>query len=44
MFGANGVASVQAVADVLTFFLAFPLICRVLKEVKGKAAEHGQLN
>ncbi len=43
MFGANGVASVQAVADVLTFFLAFPLICRVLKEVKGKAAEHGQL-
>ena len=44
MFGANGVASVQAVADVLTLCLAAPLIRRVLKEVKGKAAEHGQLN
>ncbi len=43
LFDANGVASVQAVADVLTFFLAFPLIRKILKEVKGKAAEHGQL-
>ena len=41
LFDANGVASVQAVADGLTFFLAFPLIWRVLKEVKGKAAECG---
>ena len=43
LFDANGVASVQAVADGRTFFLPFPLICRVLKEVKGKAAECGQL-
>jgi len=43
VFGANGVASVQAVADVLTLCLAAPLIRKVLKEVKGKAAEFGQL-
>ena len=43
LFGANGVAAVQAVADVFTLFLAAPLIRKVLKEVKTKAAEHGQL-
>ena len=32
-FGANGVASVQAVADVLTLALAVPIITRVLKQV-----------
>ena len=43
LFEANGVAAVQAVADVLTLCLAAPLIRKVLKEVKTKAAEHGQL-
>ena len=43
LFDANGVAAVQAVADVLTLALAIPLIRKVLKEVKGKAAEAGQL-
>ena len=43
LLGANGVASVQAVADVLTLCLAAPLIRKVLKEVRGKAAEQGQL-
>ena len=43
LFQANGVAAVQAVADVLTLCLAAPLIRKVLKEVKTKAAEHGQL-
>ena len=42
LFGANGVASVQAVADVLTLCLAAPLIRKVLKEVKARAAELGQ--
>ena len=42
LFGANGVASVQAVADVLTLCLATPLIRKVLKEVKARAAELGQ--
>ena len=43
LFKANGVAAVQAVADVLTLCLAFPLMRKVLKEVKSKAAEAGQL-
>ena len=43
LFHANGVAAVQAVADVLTLCLAVPLIRKVLKEVKAKAAEFGQL-
>ena len=43
LFHANGVAAVQAVADVLTLCLAVPLIRKVLKEVKGRAAEAGQL-
>ncbi len=43
LFEANGVAAVQAVADVFTLFLAVPLIRKVLKEVRDKAAEEGQL-
>ena len=43
LFHSNGVAAVQAVADVLTLCLAVPLIRKVLKEVNGKAAEFGQL-
>ena len=43
LFGANGVASVQAVADVLTLCLAYPLMRKVLKEVRAKAVELGQL-
>ena len=43
LFKANGVAAVQAVADVLTLCLAVPLSRKVLKEVKAKAIEAGQL-
>ncbi len=43
IFQANGVAAVQAVADGLTIFLAWPLIRKVLREVREKAREHGQL-
>ncbi len=43
IFEANGVAAVQAVADGLTFFLAFPLIRVVLREVKEHAVAAGQL-
>ena len=43
LFKANGVAAVQAVADVLTLCLAIPLIRKVLREVRAKAAEAGQL-
>ncbi len=43
LWEANGVAAVQAVADVLTFFLAFPLLKSVLREVREKAREQGQL-
>ena len=42
-FGANGVASVQAVADLLTMFLALPVIRVVLRDVRQKAIEAGQL-
>jgi len=44
LFEANGVAAVQAVADVFTLLLAVPLIRKVLKEVNSKAAEYGQLS
>ena len=43
LFQANGVAAVQAAADVLTLCLAVPLSRKVLKEVKAKAIEAGQL-
>jgi len=43
LFGATGVAAVQALADLLTFFLAFPLHRNILKEVNTKAAQFGQL-
>lgn len=43
LFKANGVAAVQAVADLLTLCLAVPLSRKVLKEVKAKAIEAGQL-
>ena len=42
LFDKIGVASVQAVADVLTLFLAFPLHRRILRDVRAKAAEFGQ--
>ncbi len=42
LFEANGVAAVQAVADGLTFFLAYPLIRVVLREVKEHAVAEGQ--
>lgn len=39
LWGANGVASVQAVADVLTIALALPLIRRVKVSVRQAARE-----
>ena len=39
LFGAYGVASVQAVADVLTMFLAIPLILSTLKKIRKAEAE-----
>ena len=41
-FKTTGVAAVQAVADVLTLFLALPLHRRIMREVSEKMAEHGQ--
>lgn len=38
-FGANGVASVQAVADILTLFLAIPIVRHVLKMVRDAMRE-----
>lgn len=35
LWGANGVAAVQAVADVLTLFLALPLIRRVMQQIQA---------
>lgn len=35
LWGANGVAAVQAVADVLTLFLALPLIRRVMRRIQA---------
>lgn len=43
IWGANGVASVQATADVLTLLLAVPIIRRVLKRVR-KAMEEAALS
>jgi Na+-driven multidrug efflux pump len=37
LFGAMGLASVQALADVLTLALAFPLIIRMMKKIKPLA-------
>ncbi len=34
LWGAAGVASVQAVADVLTMFLAIPVICYVMRQIR----------
>jgi hypothetical protein len=42
LFHANGVAAVQAMADVLTLCLAIPLIRKVLREVRSHAVEAGQ--
>ena len=41
IWGANGVASVQAVADVLTLILAIPILRRVMKRVR-KAMEEAE--
>ena len=43
LWGANGAAAVQAVADVLTLILAVPLIRRVLRQVRaaGRREEGG---
>ena len=37
-FGAYGVASVQAVADMLSLFLAVPLVRSVLRQVRAAQA------
>ena len=37
LWGANGVAAVQAVADVLSLFLAVPLIRRVKARIQAAA-------
>ena len=42
VYGANGVASVQAVADVLTLFLAIPIVMKVLKVVQEAREEAGE--
>jgi len=39
LFGTMGVASVQAVADVLSLVLAIPIVCRVLKRVRQAEAQ-----
>ena len=36
-WGANGVSAVQAAADLLTLFLAFPLIRRVKRRIQAAA-------
>lgn len=41
LWGGYGVASVQAVADVLSLFLALPLIHKVQKRIRTVAAEQG---
>jgi putative MATE family efflux protein len=40
IWGANGICSVQAVADVLTLFLALPIIIKMLKRVDRSEAAH----
>ena len=42
IWGANGVASVQAVADVLTLFLAVPILRQVLKMVQKAVEDAGE--
>lgn len=42
-FGAIGVSSVQAVADLLSTFLAIPVIRGILRDVRARAIEAGQL-
>ena len=39
LFGAYGVASVQAVADLLTIILAYPLLRRVMRDVRAAKAQ-----
>ena len=41
LWGANGVAAVQAAADVLTIFLAVPLIRRVMAQIQAASLETG---
>lgn len=41
LWGANGVAAVQAAADVLTIFLAVPLIRRVMARIQAASLETG---
>jgi len=38
LWGSNGIASVQAVADILTLALAVPMLLRVMAEVRAKEA------
>ena len=42
LYGANGVASSQAVADLLTLILAIPIIISVLKKIKRVSSENQQ--
>jgi len=41
-YGANGVASAQAFADLLTLILAVPIIISVLKKIKRVSSENQQ--
>ena len=41
IWGANGAASVQAVADILTLFLALPLIRRVMRQIQAAEDARG---
>ena len=40
IFGANGIASVQAVADVLSLALAIPICLGMMKKIRKAAADH----
>lgn len=44
MFGATGVAAVQAVADTLSMFLAIPIIHRIKRELKEAIWQENQVN
>ena len=39
LWGAWGIAALQAVADALTFFIAIPIIVKALKEIRRYEAE-----
>ena len=39
LFGANGLASVQAIADILTMVLAVPIVIQMKKKIKAAQAE-----